>query len=101
MIVAPTRELCLQIHDVLLKLCPSFVWIVPGICIGGEKKKSEKGRLRKGDSTLHPVQNHSNSIEIGVTILVATPGRLLDHLEHTQSFKVDRLRWVVLDEADR
>ena len=42
--------------------------IVPGIVIGGEKKKSEKARLRKG-----------------CNILVATPGRLADHLENTQN----------------
>lgn len=37
----------------------------------------------------------------GITILVATPGRLLDHLKNTASFRHDRLRWLVFDEADR
>jgi hypothetical protein len=32
---------------------------------------------------------------------VATPGRLLDHLKNTASFRHDRLRWLVFDEADR
>ncbi|KAJ1672048.1 ATP-dependent RNA helicase dbp7, partial [Spiromyces aspiralis] len=58
--------------------------MVPGIVIGGDKKQSEKARLRKG-----------------ITILACTPGRLLDHLQSTQSFRVDNLRWLVLDEADR
>ena len=49
-----------------------------------EKRKSEKARLRKG-----------------VTIVVSTPGRLLDHLTHTASFKWSLLRWLVFDEADR
>ena len=40
-------------------------------------------------------------ILIGVTILVATPGRLLDHLRNTASFRHNRLRWIVFDEADR
>lgn len=40
-------------------------------------------------------------IPAGVTILVATPGRLLDHLQNTAAFKVDHLRYLVLDEADR
>jgi ATP-dependent RNA helicase DDX31/DBP7 len=48
LIIAPTRELCLQIHEVLSVLIKPCVWIVPGIIIGGEKKKSEKARLRKG-----------------------------------------------------
>ncbi|KAI9333830.1 P-loop containing nucleoside triphosphate hydrolase protein [Obelidium mucronatum] len=59
-------------------------WIVPGLVVGGDKKKSEKARLRKG-----------------CTILVSTPGRLLDHLKTTQSFELGNLRWLVLDEADR
>ena len=34
-------------------------------------------------------------------MVVASPGRLLDHLEKTTAFKTDELRWLVLDEADR
>jgi hypothetical protein len=37
----------------------------------------------------------------GVTVVVATPGRLLDHMLHTNSFNYSRVRWVILDEADR
>ncbi|KAJ3395433.1 ATP-dependent RNA helicase dbp7 [Lobulomyces angularis] len=59
-------------------------WIVPGLVVGGEKKKSEKARLRKG-----------------INILVSTPGRLLDHLQTTQCFEAANLRWLVFDEADR
>ncbi|KAF9412156.1 ATP-dependent RNA helicase dbp7 [Podila epigama] len=93
-IMTPTRELAkqiLQVLETLLSMPASTVtgkkrshWIVPGIVIGGDKKKSEKARLRKG-----------------VNILVGTPGRLLDHLQNTQSFNVQSLRWLVLDEADR
>ncbi|KAJ3300819.1 ATP-dependent RNA helicase dbp7 [Borealophlyctis nickersoniae] len=99
-ILAPTRELAKQIESVLIQLLqyrrstksgeekegesPKHRhWIVPGIVIGGESKQSEKARLRKG-----------------VNILVATPGRLLDHLQTTQSFDTGNLRWLVLDEAD-
>lgn len=84
LVVAPTRELCHQIHDVLAKLVRAFIWVVPGLVSGGERRKSEKARLRKG-----------------VTILVGTPGRLLDHLQNTQALKRDRARWLVLDEVDR
>lgn len=38
---------------------------------------------------------------LGISILVATPGRLLDHLKHTSSFVYTNLRWIVFDEADR
>lgn len=84
LIIAPTRELCGQIADVLDKLTQCCVNIVGGSITGGEKKKSEKARLRKG-----------------IVILVGTPGRLLDHLKTTESFRLPLLRWVVLDEADR
>lgn len=46
-IVAPTRELCQQIYQVLTNLVRAFIWLVPGIVTGGEKRKSEKARLRK------------------------------------------------------
>lgn len=40
------------------------------------------------------------TLHLGVTILVATPGRLLDHLKHTYTFSLERLLWLVVDEAD-
>ncbi|KAJ3255384.1 ATP-dependent RNA helicase dbp7 [Boothiomyces macroporosus] len=93
-ILAPTRELAQQIATVLESLLHYTInasengtrfkhWIVSGILVGGESKKSEKARLRKG-----------------INILVATPGRLLDHLKTTESFNTGNLRWLVLDEAD-
>lgn len=83
-ILAPTRELCKQISVVLERLLGCAHYIVAGTVIGGEKKKSEKARLRKG-----------------LNILVATPGRLVDHLENTKSLDVSNVRWLVLDEGDR
>jgi ATP-dependent RNA helicase DDX31/DBP7 len=83
-ILAPTRELSVQIFDVLNQLTKRFAWLVPSMITGGEKRKSEKARLRKG-----------------VTIIVATPGRLLDHLQTTESFECYNLRWLIHDEADR
>ncbi|PYI20384.1 DEAD-domain-containing protein [Aspergillus violaceofuscus CBS 115571] len=83
-VLAPTRELCKQIAVVLEGLLRCAHWLVAGTVIGGEKKKSEKARLRKG-----------------LNILVATPGRLADHLENTQALDVSNVRWLVLDEGDR
>lgn len=82
-ILGPTRELCMQIYKVLHKLGNPFPWLVPGLLIGGEKTKSEKARLRKG-----------------VTVLVATPGRLNYHLKNTNNFNLSNLMTIVLDEAD-
>lgn len=83
-ILAPTRELAAQIYSVLEKLQRGCHWIVPGIVSGGEKKKSEKARIRKG-----------------VNILVATPGRFADHIDSTESLDLSSVRWLVLDECDR
>ena len=84
LILAPTRELCKQISVVLDSLLRCAHWIVAGTVIGGEKKKSEKARLRKG-----------------LNILVATPGRLADHLDNTKVLDISNVRWLVLDEGDR
>lgn len=82
-IVVPTRELALQTHELLGKI-NTFQWIVVGHLCGGENRNTEKTRLRKG-----------------VHVLVATPGRLLDHILHTSAFKMNNVRCLVLDEADR
>ncbi|AEO55543.1 hypothetical protein MYCTH_2299497 [Thermothelomyces thermophilus ATCC 42464] len=83
-ILAPTRELCKQISVVLEKVLRCAPWLVCTTVIGGESKKSEKARIRKG-----------------VNILIATPGRLADHLDNTKVLNVGTVRWLVLDEGDR
>ncbi|KAI1007925.1 ATP-dependent RNA helicase [Podosphaera aphanis] len=83
-VLAPTRELCKQIATVLEKLLRCAPWIVGTTVLGGESKQSEKARLRKG-----------------VNILIATPGRLADHLDNTEVLKVDTVKWLILDEGDR
>ncbi|KAI7884853.1 DEAD-domain-containing protein [Lichtheimia hyalospora FSU 10163] len=90
LILTPTHELALQVSNVAEKLVnfPKSYgrphWIIPGQITGGINKAKEKARLKKG-----------------ITILVATPGRLLDHLLHTSNFSIANLKWLVLDEADR
>lgn len=44
---------------------------------------------------------HTNPRTAKVDIVVATPGRLLDHLAHTPGFTLQHLRYLVIDEADR
>jgi ATP-dependent RNA helicase DDX31/DBP7 len=83
-VLAPTRELCKQILVVLERLLGCAHWIVASTVIGGESKQSEKARLRKG-----------------VNILVATPGRLVDHFDNTKVLDLSSVRWLVLDEGDR
>lgn len=83
-ILAPTRELCRQIAAVLEKLLRCCPWLVSTTVLGGESKHSEKARIRKG-----------------CNILIATPGRLTDHLDNTKILDVGTVRWLVLDEGDR
>ncbi|KAK7848457.1 dead-box atp-dependent rna helicase 17 [Quercus suber] len=83
LVLVPTRELCMQVYEILQKLLHRFHWIVPGYIMGGENRSKEKARLRKG-----------------ISILVATPGRLLDHLKNTSSFLHTNLHWIIFDEAD-
>uniref|UniRef100_A0A7N8XS64 ATP-dependent RNA helicase n=1 Tax=Mastacembelus armatus TaxID=205130 RepID=A0A7N8XS64_9TELE len=79
-VIVPTREVAEQVFFLL----QPFTWIVPGVLMGGEKRKAEKARLRKG-----------------INILVSTPGRLVDHIKHTLSIAFSAVRWLILDEADR
>lgn len=48
LVIVPTRELCLQVYEILQKLLHRFHWIVPGFVMGGENRSKEKARLRKG-----------------------------------------------------
>lgn len=83
-IVAPTRELAKQTYTVLEQLIKPFPWLVSTAITGGESKKAEKARIRKG-----------------VNFLVATPGRLADHIDNTKALNLGTVRWLILDEGDR
>eukprot|EP01053_Blabericola_migrator_P001889 Blabericola_migrator_1__1888@NODE_1512_length_4373_cov_158_589178_g993_i0_p1_GENE_NODE_1512_length_4373_cov_158_589178_g993_i0NODE_1512_length_4373_cov_158_589178_g993_i0_p1_ORF_typecomplete_len574_score113_57DEAD/PF00270_29/2_3e50Helicase_C/PF00271_31/9_7e02Helicase_C/PF00271_31/1e04Helicase_C/PF00271_31/6_3e26DUF4217/PF13959_6/1_9e15ResIII/PF04851_15/6_6e13ERCC3_RAD25_C/PF16203_5/2_7e03ERCC3_RAD25_C/PF16203_5/2e11Flavi_DEAD/PF07652_14/0_0012SecA_DEAD/PF07517_14/0_0078AAA_11/PF13086_6/4_8e03AAA len=83
LIIAPTRELVEQIYDVA-KLVAKYLPHTIGAVTGGTKKKVEADHLGRG-----------------VNLLVATPGRLVDHLENTRDFVYSNLKMLVLDEADR
>ncbi|KAM9998430.1 hypothetical protein ACTFIY_008071 [Dictyostelium cf. discoideum] len=82
-IISPTRELALQIYGVARELM-KYHTQTHGIVIGGASKKPEEERLEKG-----------------VNLLVATPGRLLDHLQNTKGFITKNLKCLIIDEADR
>lgn len=82
-IISPTRELSLQTYSVLKELT-AHTRIRIGLIMGGSNRQAEAQNLQKG-----------------VTILVATPGRLLDHLHNTEHFLRHNLKVLVIDEADR
>lgn len=82
-IITPTRELALQIFGVARDLMAHHSQTL-GIVMGGANRRSEEDKLSKG-----------------VNLLIATPGRLLDHLQNTKGFVFKNLKALIIDEADR
>lgn len=82
-VVSPTRELALQIFGVARELMAHHSQTF-GIVIGGANRRAEAEKLSKG-----------------VNLLIATPGRLLDHLQNTQGFVYKNIKALIIDEADR
>jgi ATP-dependent RNA helicase DDX10/DBP4 len=82
LILSPTRELAIQIFEVLRKV-GRYHTFSAGLVIGGKSLKEEQERLGR------------------MNILVCTPGRMLQHLDQTAEFDVYNLQMLVLDEADR
>lgn len=83
LILAPTRELAIQIGDELRGLTTFFKGIRVAVLYGGA---GIVGQIRQ--------------LEKKPQIVVATPGRLMDHYNR-KSIRLDKIRTVVLDEADR
>ena len=82
LILSPTRELAIQIFEVLRKI-GRYHTFSAGLVIGGKSLQDEQERLGR------------------MNILVCTPGRMLQHLDQTAAFEIGHLQMLVLDEADR
>ena len=82
LILSPTRELAIQIFEVLRKI-GRYHTFSAGLVIGGKSLQEERERLGR------------------MNILVCTPGRMLQHMDQTAAFEIDNLQMLVLDEADR
>lgn len=83
LILSPTRELAMQTYGVLKELMEHHVHTF-GLIMGGSNRSAEAQKLANG-----------------VNIVVATPGRLLDHMQNTPGFMYKNLQCLVIDEADR
>ncbi|XP_075993848.1 putative ATP-dependent RNA helicase DDX27 [Genypterus blacodes] len=83
LILVPTRELGIQVHSVARQLA-QFTSITTCLTVGGLDLKSQEAALRAGPD-----------------VLVATPGRLIDHLHNTPTFQLENIEILILDEADR
>ncbi|XP_018051556.1 PREDICTED: probable ATP-dependent RNA helicase pitchoune [Atta colombica] len=82
-IMSPTRELAMQTFGVLKELM-KYHYHTYGLLMGGASRQTEAQKLEKG-----------------INIIVATPGRLLDHLQNTLDFLYKNLQCLIIDEADR
>jgi ATP-dependent RNA helicase RhlE len=82
LILAPTRELALQINETFVKIAPSF-GIRTVVIIGGASMDMQLAALRKSPR-----------------VIIATPGRLVDHIDRRTVLLAD-VSILVLDEADR
>ncbi len=82
LVVLPTRELALQVNDSLKKIGGSL-GLKTAILIGGE-----------------PINRQHRALKTNPHIIIATPGRLIDHLE-SKSIELSKVQILVLDEADR
>ncbi|XP_018794679.1 PREDICTED: probable ATP-dependent RNA helicase DDX27 [Bactrocera latifrons] len=83
LVLVPTRELGAQVYQVTKQLC-QFTTIDVGLAIGGLDVKAQELVLRQNPD-----------------IVIATPGRLIDHIKNTPSFSLDSIEVLILDEADR
>jgi len=82
LILVPTRELALQVHDALRKI-GTPMGIRMAVLIGGEN-----------------IQKQLRALSVSPQIIIATPGRLIDHIENTR-LSLQYVQLLVLDEADR
>ncbi|XP_057728023.1 DEAD-box ATP-dependent RNA helicase 28 [Arachis stenosperma] len=83
LILTPTRELAVQVHSMIEKLA-QFTDIRCCLVVGGLSTKVQEAALRSMPD-----------------IVVATPGRMIDHLRNSMSVDLDDLAVLILDEADR
>ncbi|XP_032493480.1 ATP-dependent RNA helicase DDX18 [Phocoena sinus] len=83
LVLSPTRELAMQTFGVLKELMTHHVHTY-GLIMGGSNRSAEAQKLANG-----------------INVIVATPGRLLDHMQNTPGFMYKNLQCLVIDEADR
>ena len=83
LVLVPTRELGVQVYQVTRQLA-QFTSIEIGLSVGGLDLKEQESMLRKNPD-----------------VVIATPGRLIDHLQNTPTFSLESIEVLILDEADR
>jgi len=83
LVLVPTRELGVQVYQVTRQLA-QFTTVEVALSVGGLDLKTQENLLRRNPD-----------------IVIATPGRLIDHVKNTPSFGLESIEVLILDEADR
>ncbi|KAG5368101.1 ATP-dependent RNA helicase DRS1 [Yarrowia sp. C11] len=83
-VLTPTRELSIQVADVGKKLSQYVSGVRFGLAVGGLNLRVQEQELKTRPE-----------------IVIATPGRFIDHVRNSPSFSVDDVEILVIDEADR
>jgi ATP-dependent RNA helicase DDX27 len=83
LVLVPTRELGVQVYQVTKQLA-QFSSIAIAMSVGGLDLKLQESLLRKNPD-----------------VVIATPGRLIDHIKNTPTFTLETIEVLILDEADR
>ncbi|POM79699.1 ATP-dependent RNA helicase DDX27, partial [Phytophthora palmivora] len=99
LIVLPSRDLAVQVHEIVQQFCQDTP-LKCGLAIGQSNFALEQSAL-VGDISEDKVSATTDGGHSLVDILVATPGRLVDHLEQTPGFTLQHLQIMIVDEADR
>ncbi|XP_027153473.1 DEAD-box ATP-dependent RNA helicase 1 [Coffea eugenioides] len=104
LVVLPTRDLALQVKDVFAALAPA-VGLSVGLAIGQSSIADEISQLIKKPKLeagiCYDPEDVVQKFQSSVDILVATPGRLMDHISNTKGFTLEHLSFLVVDETDR
>jgi ATP-dependent RNA helicase DDX27 len=83
LVLTPTRELAVQCFGVATKMS-KFLDIKIALCVGGLSVKAQEEELRKRPE-----------------VVIATPGRFIDHVRNSHGFHPSHIEILVIDEADR
>lgn len=104
LVVLPTRDLALQVKEVFNTIAPA-VGLSVGLAVGQSSIADEISELIKRPKLeagiCYDPEDFSDELQSSVDILVATPGRLMDHINNTKGFTLEHLCYLVVDETDR
>ncbi|MCL7052305.1 hypothetical protein MKW94_011875 [Papaver nudicaule] len=101
LVVLPSRDLALQVKSVFESIAPA-VGLSVGSAIGQTSMSEEIEKLvKRPELEAGFSYDPERELESGVDILVATPGRLMDHINSTKGFTLEHLRFLVVDETDK